>query len=479
MLTQLLSLVLLTTVPPAEPIASNQSTGTNNSANKPNIVYLLIDDLGRNDCGFMGGTEITTPNIDRLAKSGAILDAHYVLPVCSPTRAALMTGRYPIRHGLQSGVVRPWADYGLPLNERTMAQMLQSAGYKTAIFGKWHLGHFEPEYLPTKRGFDRQFGHYNGQIDCFKHTRDGGFDWHRDDKAFRTTGEYSTDLLANEACAFVSEHAGKKPFFMYVPFNAVHNPLQSPPGYVEKYPNLKANRRNYAAMLTALDDAIGRIVATLDQAGVRDNTLIVFSSDNGGPSPGTVTDNGKYRAGKGTLYEGGVRVAACATWANKIKPGSTIHEPVHMVDWYPTFAKLAGATLDQPTKLDGLDIWPVLTEGKPSPHESILINSTPAGGAIRAGDWKLVMNTGIADPDDEAAAPKKSAKKKKNANRPAVELFNLKADPYETNNLADKESEKVSDLKRKLADYAQHAVPPKNKPRAPDFKAPKVWGEKD
>jgi arylsulfatase A-like enzyme len=158
------------------------------AAERPNVVFLLADDLGRADCGFMGGMQIKTPHIDNLAAAGTTLDAFYVQPVCSPTRAALMTGRYPMRYGLQVGVVRPWAQYGLPLEERTLAQALREAGYTTAIVGKWHLGHFAPDYLPTRRGFDHQHGHYNGAIDYFTHMRDGGFDWHKDDMACRDEG---------------------------------------------------------------------------------------------------------------------------------------------------------------------------------------------------------------------------------------------------------------------------------------------------
>src|SRR5215471_16421175 len=189
------------------------------AAPRPNIIYLLIDDLGFTDVGFHG-SEIKTPNIDALAAGGARLEAFYVQPVCSPTRASLMTGRYPMRHGLQVGVVRPWAQYGLPLEERTLAQALQEAGYFTAIVGKWHLGHFAPDYLPTRRGFDHQYGHYNGALDYFTHVRDGGLDWHRDDRVSRDEG-YSTHLIARDAVKFIADTAGKKPFFLYVPFNAV------------------------------------------------------------------------------------------------------------------------------------------------------------------------------------------------------------------------------------------------------------------
>src|SRR6185295_12763662 len=198
---------------------------------------------------------------------------------------------------------------GLPLEERTLPQMLKEAGYSTAICGKWHLGHFDPAYLPTHRGFDHQYGHYNGALDYFTHIRDGGLNWHRDDKASHDEG-YSTFLVASEVERLLNERDARKPFFIYVPFNAVHAPHQVPDKYKEPYANLKEPRRTYAGMLAALDEAVGHIIAAIDSRGLRKNTLILFSSDNGGPSPGTVTSNGPFRAGKGTVYEGGVRVAA-------------------------------------------------------------------------------------------------------------------------------------------------------------------------
>jgi arylsulfatase A-like enzyme len=459
-LCRILALVLLAVAPRAS------------AAEPPNVVFILADDLGREDCGFMGGKDIKTPNLDRLAAAGATLDAFYVQPVCSPTRAALMTGRYPMRHGLQVGVVRPWAQYGLPLEERTLPQALKDAGYATAIVGKWHLGHFAPDYLPTRRGFDRQYGHYNGALDYFTHVRDGGFDWHRDDKACRDEG-YATHLIAKEAVAFVKDHAGKKPFFLYVPFNAVHAPHQVPAEYMKPYEGkLAGERLKYAGMLAAMDEAVGRIVDAVDQAGVRKNTLFVFSSDNGGPQPGVVTDNGKYRAGKGTLYEGGVRVAACVAWDGKIKAGGRITEPLHAVDWYPTLVKLCGAKAEQKLAVDGLDIWPTLVDGKASPHDAILLNTTPNAGAVRAGDWKLVVTTGADDPDGGAPKKKKAAKA-------GTELFNLKDDPYEKTNLADKEPEKLKELQARLAAFAKQAAAPKARPKPADFVTPKVWGEKD
>src|SRR5687768_8139038 len=217
---------------------------------QPHIIFFLVDDLGIADVGFRGGKEIKTPNIDRIAKSGAVLDQFYVQPVCTPTRAAFLTGRYPIRYGLQTGVVRPRFAFGLSLQERLLPQVLREAGYTTAICGKWHLGHLSPEYLPTRRGFDHQYGHYNGAIDYFQHTRDGGFDWHRNDKVCRDEG-YSTELIAKESVRLIEAQPTNKPLFLYVPFTAVHGPYQVPERYLQRYPDLKGLRRKYAAMLSA------------------------------------------------------------------------------------------------------------------------------------------------------------------------------------------------------------------------------------
>ncbi len=457
-------------------LAADQAHPAEGRTHKPHIVVILADDLGWGDVGFHGG-EIKTPNLDKLAYSGARLEQFYVQPVCSPTRAALLTGRYPMRHGLQVGVVRPWAQYGLPLEERTLPQALKEAGYETAICGKWHLGHFRREHLPTRRGFDRQYGLYNGMIDYFKHDRDGGHDWHRDDKACYDQG-YSTFLLADEAARLIRQHDKARPLFLYLAFNAVHAPHQAPPKYVEPYRRLDEPRRIYAGMVAAMDEAIGRVLAALEQRGMRQDTLIVFSSDNGGPAPGRVTSNGRYRAGKGTLYEGGVRVAAFAAWEGHIKPGTVVDQPLHVVDWYPTLLKLAGASLEQPLPPDGRDAWPTITQGKPSPHEEILLNAAPASGAIVVGQWKLVIRGGVGTADEQQAEPKPRAKRAK-AGREPVELFNLAADPYEIENLASKHPDKVQELQARYQRLARQAAPPKSAPKPPGFQSPKVWGEAD
>ena len=449
-------------------------------APRPNIVFLLADDLGSHDVGWRGG-EIKTPHLDKLAHAGARLDQFYVQPVCSPTRAALMTGRYPFRHGLQVGVVRPWAQYGLPLEERTLPMALREVGYETAIVGKWHLGHFQRNYLPTQRGFDHQYGHYNGALDYFTHDRDGGFDWHRDDRESRDEG-YATHLIAREAVRIIKERDQKKPLFLYVPFNAVHAPYQVPDQYTQPYQQFQANRKAYAGMLAALDEAVGQIAGAIDEQGLWANTLFVFSSDNGGPAPGRITSNGLLRAGKGTLYEGGVRVCAFATWEGRIKADSVVNVPLHIVDWYPTLLTLAGAKLEQKLQLDGRDLWPVLTDRQPSLHEEIVLNATPSGGAIRVGDWKFVLNgqadaaegEGAADPATTAAAKNTG---KKAAAADSVELFNLAEDLREAHNLAGQNPEKVQELRTRYMTYARQAIRPKARPKPADFQSPRVWGE--
>ncbi|MBI3877381.1 MAG: sulfatase-like hydrolase/transferase, partial [Verrucomicrobia bacterium] len=272
--------------------------------------------------------------------------------------------------------------------------------------------------------------------------------------------------------------------FIYVPFNAVHAPHQTPESYKDSYASLPEPRRTYAGMLAAMDEAVGTILAALDQSGRRQNTLVIFSSDNGGPAPGRVTDNGPLRAGKATLYEGGVRVCACAAWPGHIPAGSTVSAPLHMVDWYPTLLKIAGAKLDQKLPLDGRDMLACLIEGKPSPHDAILLNTTPGNGAVRVGDWKLVINGGRAEEDSEPDQPAdKTGKAKKKAGKRAdgetVELFNLIEDRSEKNNLAEKNPDKVKELRAKLDAFAKEAVPPKSAPAAQGFKSPRVWGEKD
>jgi arylsulfatase A-like enzyme len=447
---------------------------------KPNVVIIVADDMGFADVGFNGCKDFKTPNIDRLATAGAILDQWYVQPVCSPTRAALMTGRYPMRQGLQTGVIRPWANYGLPLEERTIAQAMKEAGYETAISGKWHLGLIEPAYLPTHRGFDHQYGHYNGALDYFTHIRDGGFDWHRDDKVNHDEG-YSTHLIAAEAVKRIEQRDASKPLFLYVPFNAVHGPHQVPEKYKEPYKALPEPRQTYAGMMAAMDEGIGQILDAIDAAKMRENTLILFTSDNGGPQPGKVTDNGPLRGGKGSLWEGGVRVAACIAWPGQIPAGSKVTQPLHIVDIFPTLVKLAGGETKQPLPLDGRDAWATIASNAPSPNAEILLNATPTNGAIRMGEWKLIIDDRPGGPQDEDGEEGGGAARRQARQQAAaaakVMLFNLADDPGESTNLAAKNPDKVKELRAAYDKLAAQAVPPKARTKDPNFKSPAVWGE--
>lgn len=431
----------------------------------PHIVVLLADDLGWGDVGFHG-SEIGTPNIDALARRGVRLEQFYAQPVCSPTRGALLTGRYPMRLGLQVGVVRPWAQHGLPLDERTLPEALGEVGYATAICGKWHLGHVSRDYLPTHRGFDRQYGHYNGALDYWTHVRDGGHDWHENDEANYDSG-YTTDLIANAAIEVIAGHDRKKPLFLYVPFNAPHTPLQAPDSYVEKYADMPDRRRRiYAAMVACMDDAVGRILSALDEHGFeREETLVFFCSDNGGIR--SLGSNGPFRAQKGRLYEGGVRVPAVVSWPGRLPEGGVVDEPLHVVDLYPTLLRLAGASLDQEKPLDGRDAWPTIAQGEPTPHDVIVHNVTPWSGAIRAGRWKLVHNGSV--PANATAGPEQDT----------WELFDIAADPSEKTDLSGEHAEIFAKLRARLDALREAAVPPVIPPNSAPagFEAPKVWGE--
>jgi arylsulfatase A-like enzyme len=434
------------------------------SADQPNIVLLLADDLGWKDVGFHG-SEIETPHLDKLAAGGTEMTQFYVQPVCSPTRGALLTGKYPSRLGLQCGVVRPWAKHGLPLNEQTLPQAVSEAGYFTAICGKWHLGHASKEQLPLARGFDHQYGHYNGALDYFTHLRDGGLDWHRNQEGLEEEG-YTTTLIGAEAVRLIEAHDfGKRPMFLYVPFNAPHTPLQAPENYLARYESIRnQKRRTFAAMVTCMDDAIGSIVAALSDARQTDNTLILFSSDNGGPR-GLGADNGLLRAGKGTLYEGGVRVPTLAHWPNVVPAGAKVDGLMHIVDLYPTLLAAAAVTPTKPLEIDGVNQWPVIMGGKPEVRHDVLLNTTPFHGAVRVGSWKLVHNGRV------------TANATSVEGEETFELFNLEDDPYEKQDLSESHPEKLTKLKARLQSFADAAVEPNIPPnKAPaDFQVPKVW----
>lgn len=416
----------------------------------PNIVYILSDDQGWKDVGFHG-SDIRTPNIDRLANEGARLERFYAQPMCTPTRAALMTGRYPSRYGLQTLVIPSSGTYGLATDEWLMPQALKDAGYRTAIIGKWHLGHADRKYWPRQRGFDYQFGPIIGEIDYFTHSSHGIRDWFRNNEPVIEEG-YVTQLLGDDAVRWIDAQNTDTPFFLYLAFTAPHAPYQAPQSYLDGYATVgDPSRRAYAAMITAMDDQIGRVVDTLQKRGIRDNTLIVFQSDNGGTRDSRFTgevdmsksimpaDNGPYRDGKASLYEGGTRVVALANWPGRIPPGTTVTEPIHITDMFPTIAALAGASTAQSKPLDGYDVWPVISQGAQSPRSRVIYGIEPYRAAVSEGDWKLVW---------QVTLPSKT------------ELFNLADDPGENRNVADRHPDIVARLKQLAESEAQGSVAP-------------------
>jgi arylsulfatase A-like enzyme len=449
---------------------------------RPNIVFILSDDQGFADVGYRN-PELKTPHLDRLAATGVKLEQFYVQPVCTPTRAALMTGLYPMRLGLQLGVIKPESRHGLPLSARTLPQALREAGYFTAITGKWHLGNGAPEYLPTARGFEHQHGFYLGMTDYFTHERDGGLDWHRGDRALRQEG-YATDLIANEAVQIIETHGGgARPFFLYVAFNAPHTPLQATAPWLARFAHIMDKKRStHAAMIAHMDDAIGRIVQALEKRGLREKTLIVFSSDNGANTP--TGDNTPFRDQKGSVYEGGVRVPALANWPGRLPTGASVRQPLHMVDWHPTLLRLAGARPAVGVALDGRDLWAALMGDTRPIRDEILINAAPGTGALRRGDWKLVVNGQLrfkgGTPDAKfswADLLRESKLPPEDADREQIELFNLADDPGESRNRASARPDLVRELKARYAAYAEQAVPLVGGDKAADFKVPAVWGE--
>jgi len=422
---------------PAEP------SSVSGVAKKPNILYIVADDLGWKDVGFHG-SDIKTPNIDALAAGGARLEQFYAQPMCTPTRAALMTGRYPLRYGLQTLVIPSAHTYGLPTDEWLLPQALKEAGYQTAIIGKWHLGHGDRKYWPRQRGFDYQYGPLIGEIDYFTHEQHHVLDWYRDNKPLKEKG-YSTTLFGNAAVKRIADHDPAVPLYLYLAFNAPHTPYQAPKEYLDQYKDIAdPSRRAYAASITAMDDQVGRVLEALDKKRMRDNTLIVFQSDNGGTRNAMFTgeqdmskikipcDNGPYRDGKGSLYEGGTRVPAFVNWSGHVKAGS-VDQMIHVVDMYPTLIALAGGSTAKSKPLDGMDVWQTISDDRPSPRTEIVYNVEIFRAGIREGDWKLVWRTPLPE---------------------VVELYNLAQDPSETHNLAAEHPDAVAALQKRANELA-------------------------
>jgi arylsulfatase A-like enzyme len=344
----------------------------------PNVLILLVDDLGWNDVGFHLPSA-PTPNLNRFAKEGLELQRFYTYPVCSPARAALLSGMMPRRFGIVD-VIGP-QQAGLPKGGATLPAAFRAAGYQTSLIGKWHLGGANP---PMQCGFDHFYGFMGAEIDYYKHTGQHGaarIDWQRDGRIVEEEG-YSTDLFADEAIRQITTRDAKRPFFIEVAFNAAHFPLAAPAELVAKH---KADGL-YGAVLEALDLAIGRILAALDEQKLRDHTLVLFYSDNGAEK--RVSNNAPLSNGKGTVYEGGIRTPCAIRWPGHVPAGAVTQQPVSGQDWFPTLAAAAGVPLPTNATLDGSNQWPAIQSGKLVRRPPFLIAAYDI--ALFDGDWKLI-----------------------------------------------------------------------------------------
>ncbi len=420
---------------------------------KPNVVLILTDDQGYADVSYHGSTEIPTPNIDRIAAQGVMFTQGYVtFPVCGPSRAALITGRQQDRFGSSRNPLFAPKDstQGVPLSEETIADALKRADYTTGILGKWHLG-THPTQHPLKRGFDEFFGFLEGGHNFFPE------EWtFRDDSEVRTQyggyrtrlmrnngrvdeTEYLTDALSREAVSFVNRHSNKSPFFLFVSYNAPHTPVQASDEYLARFSHIEnEKRRTYAAMVSSVDDGVGRILEALEQQGQLNNTLIIFLSDNGGPTPDNASNNSPLRGVKGSFFEGGIRVPYAMMWPDGIPAGSRYDNPVSSMDIFATAAALAGATPKK--QLDGVDLIPFVTgKNDASPHPTLFWRNPDRGiSVIRDGDWKVIRQR-----------------------NETLQMFNMADDIREANPVAPESVSHLATMLEKLDAWEAGLMPPR------------------
>lgn len=453
---------------------------TKSLASQPHILLLLVDDLGWSDVGYHG-SQIKTPNVDRLAREGVILENYYVQQYCTPTRGSLMTGRYPIHTGLQHRAILSLTPFGLPLEFSILPEKLKEVGYKTHLVGKWHLGHYTSVSTPTHRGFDSFFGFYNYGHDHFNHTHDGFLDLFEGEKVARGyKGQYTSHLYVQEVERIVEEHNSSKPLFLYMAFENVHDPIQAPEKYLNKYSFIKdRDRRTYAAMMDVVDEAIGNITKAFREKGLWNDTLVIFSSDNGG-DPFYRGFNYPLRGYKKTLWEGGVKACGFVHGQMLKRKGVISRDLIHVTDWYPTLINLAGATLDsKPMPVDGFDVWETISSGTPSPRTELLHNidfpekrpgllltydTWYSGAAIRVGDMKLLMHVPNATwyqvPEEGGIAPDMEEIWDQKTNIVELALYNITADPTDRYDVSHKYPNIVRHLKDRIHEHWKTAVPP-------------------
>ncbi|CAL9687808.1 unnamed protein product [Knipowitschia caucasica] len=461
----------------------------------------MVDDQGYGDIGYHG-SYIHTPVLDQLARDGVILENYYVQPICSPSRSQLMTGRYQIHTGLQHSIIRPRQPLCLPLDIPTLPESLREAGYATHMVGKWHLGFCKNSCLPTRRGFQSFLGTLTGSGDHFSYQScDGaeacGFDLHEGIRpAWERSGNYSTLLYIDRVKEIIKNHEAQKPIFLYLSFQAAHTPLQVPENYLHPYDSQSNRlRRHYSAMLSCLDEGIGKVIHEMKKYGLYENSVLIYSSDNGG-QPLSGASNWPLRGGKGTYWEGGIRAVGFVHSPLLKSKGVVSHALIHVSDWFPTLLGLAGAPQSQ-HNIDGHDVWKTISKGIPSPRTEILFNIDPVSrrpeepynkaflqngfgiwdtgvkAAIRAGDWKLLTgNIGSGDwiPPHyfpNAAQQWQGLEKWHNALGKSVWLFNISNDPYERSDQAESRPDVVKYLLRRLIHYNQTAVLAQNPPDDP------------
>ncbi len=430
-----------------------QSVVIINKAN-PNVIIILTDDQGYGDVGFNGCTDIPTPNIDRIAKNGVVFRNAYVsYSVCAPSRAGLITGRYQDRFGYsRNPLYRPFdPEIGLSLNEQMLPDLLQQSGYNTMAIGKWHLGVHE-QFRPWKRGFNEFFGFLGGGHRYFPEeyiiaNQDSA---KNEEQSYRTKlirnqtaveeSEYITDAFSREAVSYI-ERNKDQPFFLYLAYNAPHGPLQATPKYLERFTQIKdAKRRTYAAMVSAVDDGVGLILDKLQQSGLAENTIVIFLSDNGGPENVNASDNGPLRGGKGSLFEGGIRVPFAIQWPQQIKANTEYDQSIISLDIFATVAANVQGIAKPKNALDGVDLLPFLNGTKKgSPHEFLFWRQ------FDQKNYAVIHQSGL----------KELILKDTNIN-----LYNLKTDIGEVVNVAEKNIQLLQRMEQERKKWEANTIPP-------------------
>jgi len=369
---------------------------TNKSGGRPNVIVILTDDQGTVDVNCYGAKDLITPNMDALAERGTRFTQFYVgAPICSPSRAALLTGRFPQRAQLPGNAV---GDRGMPAAQVTIAEILKQYGYRTGVFGKWHLGTVLP-LSPNEQGFDEFLGHKEGCIDNYSHfyywRGPNRHDLWKDEQEIWENGKYFPDIIVREAKRFLEENKDN-PFFLFLPFNTPHYPMQAEQKFVNMYENIKdPNRKRYAAFVTSLDDKIGQVIAKLDELKIRENTIVIFMSDHGHSVEkrafGGGGSAGPFRGHKKTMWEGGIRVPSIISWPGHIPEGAVRDQLACSIDWLPTIAEYCGVKLPN-RKMDGKSIVPLINSSNGKTPHDIMHWMLGKSWAVRQGKWKLVYD---------------------------------------------------------------------------------------